>query len=234
MPKPGELYLGVLDFFAVILPGAIAAAILEHALGAAVFGTVLTVPKSETAQWAAFLVSAYLLGHLIFLVGSWVDPLYGRLRSRFAEREYHWVFRVLGLPESLKSNQKAFLRATAIRDSLLTVDDRHAVNTFQWARAVLIAKSPAAAADVQRLEADSKFFRSFLVVSLLTGITCAVQMRVVEMAVAFGLIFPCFARYFERRLKSTTQAYIHIIALHALGGLTASPQEAPSEPAGAP
>ena len=35
------------------------------------------------------------------------------------------------------------------------------------------------------------------------------------------LILPCFARYYERRLKSTTQAYIHVITMHRLGMLTA-------------
>jgi hypothetical protein len=41
----------------------------------------------------------------------------------------------------------------------------------------------------------------------------------VEAAVALVLMLPCFARYYERRLKSTTQAYIHVVALHRIGRL---------------
>ncbi|MCX6592249.1 MAG: hypothetical protein NTZ56_12065 [Acidobacteria bacterium] len=226
MPKPSELYLGVLDFFAVILPGAIAAAILQQAWGSAVLGTVVTLPKSETAQWAAFLVTAYLLGHLIFLVGSYVDPVYDKLRKRLnATRHRDGWLRHTAIPESLEKNQQAYVRATAIRNSLLAPEDQPAVNSFQWARAVLISKNPAAAADVQRLEADSKFFRSFLVVSIFTGIACFEQAHHIEAAVAFLLVIPCFARYCERRLKSTTQAYIHILTMHGLGELARKSKE---------
>ncbi|MCX6597809.1 MAG: hypothetical protein NTV70_15730 [Acidobacteria bacterium] len=226
MPKPSELYLGVLDFFAVILPGAIAAAILQQALGAAVFGSLMTVPKSETAQWAAFLMSAYLLGHLIFLVGSYLDPVYDGLRKRLSAKEQPGgLLRSTAIQESLEKNQEAYVRATAIRNSLLAPEDQQAVNSFQWARAVLVSKCPAAAADVQRLEADSKFFRSFVMVSIFTGIACLMQARLIEAAVAFVLVIPCFARYCERRLKSTTQAYIHILTMNGLGELTRQPEE---------
>ncbi len=224
MPKPNELYLGVLDFFAIILPGAIAAALLERALGGAVLGLWVTVPKSEAGQWAAFLVIAYLLGHLIFLTGSYLDLLYGGLTERLKQPQYAqgW-WSVAAKP--VGKNELAYLRATAVRQALLAPEGQNGVNTFQWARAVLTSRCPAAAADVQQLEADSKFFRSFVVLTVVTGCACLAQGRWVEGLVALVLVIPCFARYCERRLKSTTQAYIHILTMHGLGELAGKPEE---------
>ncbi len=91
--------------------------------------------------------------------------------------------------------------------------------TFQWARSVLITKCSAAAEDVHRLEADSKFFRSLLVVCALSSIVFFASGRIFESIVALAMVPPCFARYYERRLKSTTQAYIHIVTMHRLGNL---------------
>jgi hypothetical protein len=224
MPKPNELYLGVLDFFAIILPGAIAAALLERALGGAVLGLLVTVPKSEAGQWAAFLVIAYLLGHLIFLTGSYLDFLYGWLTKRLSQPQYGQGWRSVAGKPVLK-NELAYLQATAVRKVLLAPELENGVNTFQWARAVLTSRCPAAAADVQQLEADSKFFRSFVVLTVVTGFACLAQLRWVEGLVALVLVIPCFARYCERRLKSTTQAYTHILTMHGLGELSGKPED---------
>jgi hypothetical protein len=83
----------------------------------------------------------------------------------------------------------------------------------------LMAACPAAADDVHRLEADSKFFRSLLIVSALASAVFASGGHTVEATAALVLMLPCFARYYERRLKSTTQAYIHVVALHRIGRL---------------
>ncbi len=204
MTKPSEVFVGVLDLFAILLPGAIATAILAPRIGHLVFGSLVTVPTSEPGKWVAFLLCSYFIGHLLFLVGSYLDPLYDKVRK---------VLNPLG-------NESAYQCATNIRYGLSDDTQRSAVNTFQWARAVLIANSPAAAEDVHRLEADSKFFRSLLVVSALSSIVFFASDKVPEGLVALALVPLCFARYYERRLKSTTQAYIHIVTMHSLGSLT--------------
>lgn len=204
MSKPSEFYVGVLDFFAILLPGAIATAILAPRIGHLVLGPLVAVPASEAGKWAAFLTCSYFLGHLIFLVGSYIDRFYNTLRERL----------------NPYGNESAYQCATRIRDSMIEDAERKTLNTFQWARSVLITKSPAAAEDVHRLEADSKFFRSLLVVCALGSIVFFASGRISESVVALALVPPCFARYYERRLKSTTQAYIHIVTMHRLGNLS--------------
>jgi hypothetical protein len=201
MTKPSEFYVGVLDFFAILLPGAIATMLLAPHLGPLVFGRLVPTPAGEAAGWASFLVCAYFLGHLIFLFGSWLDVPYNALRERF----------------NPYGNESAYRCATRIRDALIAEHERQALNTFQWARAVLLSQHPSAAEDVHRLEADSKFFRSLLVVCVLAAAVFLAAGRWPEGLCALLLALPCFARYYERRLKSTTQAYIHVITLHRLG-----------------
>ncbi len=204
MSKPSEFYVGVLDFFAILLPGAIATAVLLPKIGPCIVGPLVYAPTGEAGNWAAFLICAYFLGHLIFLLGSYIDPLYNILRRRL----------------NPYGNESAYRCATRIRDSLVDEAEKKALNTFQWTRSVLIAKCPAAAEDVHRLEADSKFFRSLLVVCLLSAIAFFADGKMVAGFVTIALVPPCFVRYYERRLKSTTQAYIHVITLHRLGGLS--------------
>jgi hypothetical protein len=206
MSKPSEFYVGVLDLFAVLLPGAIATAILEPRFGDLVLGGVIAAPQGEAAKWAIFLAFSYFIGHLIFLAGSYVDVLYNAIRERL----------------NPYGNESAYQCAMRIRDSLIDKTEQKALNTFQWARSVLIAKCPAAAEDVHRLEADSKFFRSLLVVSLLAAIVFFTDRNTIQGIVALVLVVPCFARYYERRLKSTTQAYVHLVTLHRLGALAAA------------
>jgi hypothetical protein len=204
MAKPSEFYIGVLDFFAILLPGAIATAILAPRIGHLVLGPLVAAPDTDAANWTAFLTCAYFLGHLIFLVGSYLDRIYNTLRERLNPYD----------------NESAYQCATRIRNDLIDGVERKALNTFQWSRSVLIAKCPAAAEDVHRLEADSKFFRSLLVVCVLSTVTFMLGAKPLEALVALALVPPCFARYYERRLKSTTQAYIHVITLHRLGNLS--------------
>jgi hypothetical protein len=206
MPKPSEFYVGVLDFFAILLPGAITTAILTPRLGPFVLGPLIAAPADDAGKWVAFLIGSYFFGHLVFLVGSYIDGFYNVLRERF--HPY--------------GNESAYQCATRIRDSLIDANERQALNTFQWACSVLIAKCPAAAEDVHRLEADSKFFRSLLVVCALSSVAFLTDGRGTGSLVTLALVLPCFARYYERRLKSTTQAYVHVIAMFRLGNLGTS------------
>ena len=203
MPKPSDFLLGIVDFFAILLPGAIATAILAPKFGRLVLGPLIAVPDSEAGNWAAFLVCSYFLGHIIFLLGSYLDTFYNFVRMRL----------------NPYGNRSAYTCATAIRDAFVPELERSALNTFQWARSVLIATCPAAAEDVHRLEADSKFFRSLLIVCALAAIVFFADGRRIAGAAALTLGAPCFARYYERRLKSTTQAYIHVATLQRLGRL---------------
>ncbi|MEO8622850.1 MAG: NUDIX domain-containing protein, partial [bacterium] len=144
--KPSDFFVGVIDFFAVLLPGAIIVAIGYPHIPSFVFGPegILRPIEGSTPQWIAFVVGAYLAGHLLAPISAALDAtIYDSLRRVFVP------------PES----DKAFVSAEAIRDE--TIKGRDAgINAFQWAHATLRLRAPAALVEIERLEADSKFFRS--------------------------------------------------------------------------
>ena len=146
--KPADLFVGVIDFFAVLLPGALVVAVALPVLPDAFYGDQGIVrPVQGAAAWIAFLFAAYLAGHLLFLVGALLDSsLYDPLRRTTVRA----------------SADKAFDVAKKLRNEALG-SDAEAINTFQWARASLRLRMPAAIAEVERYEADSKFFRGLAV-----------------------------------------------------------------------
>ena len=92
------------------------------------------------------------------------------------------------------------------------------INAFQWAKARLIIQCPSALLEVQRFEADSKFFRSLVVVLLFLAVWLswkAFSGNLSWLVVLLCLFFSglSFWRYAERRFKATQQAYWYVITL---------------------
>jgi hypothetical protein len=199
MPKPSEFYIGLMEFFSILLPGALltAALIVQwEPQGQEGIARLLAVPG---ANWIAFALVAYALGHFAYLAAASIDsPLYDRYR------EWRW-------PER---DDCCYVRATAALKAFFGTAQGKDVpmNTFAWAKSVLQLKAPAALADVERYEADSKFFRSLIVVLPIAGPLLADTPRVAILpALAVALIsFLCYA---ARRHKSTEWAYRYLLVL---------------------
>jgi len=74
--NPQQFFIGLMDFFSVLLPGALLTWLLMTEVGPVVLGD--RYAKLDGAQaWTAFLFASYLFGHLVFLLGSWLDEFYG-------------------------------------------------------------------------------------------------------------------------------------------------------------
>ena len=72
---PQKLFIGVVDFFAVLMPGALLA----------YFGRYWTEPPFQLKGpegWIVFFFASYLLGHFAFLFGTILDEIiYAPFRS---------------------------------------------------------------------------------------------------------------------------------------------------------
>lgn len=87
--KPGDAFLGVIDFFSTLVPGAVAAFLLLNQ-------DLLSLPSgwplkwASTEGWAVFVVSAYLLGHGIAAASSLLldGPVYDRIYVRWKRTKY--------------------------------------------------------------------------------------------------------------------------------------------------
>lgn len=72
---PQKFFIGLMDFFSILLPGALFTWLLMDEVGSVVLGD--RYAKLDGAQaWATFLFASYLFGQLVFLLGSWLDEFY--------------------------------------------------------------------------------------------------------------------------------------------------------------
>ncbi len=87
-----------------------------------------------------------------------------------------------------------------------------AMNAYQWSKARLTSENPEAmAVDFQRYEADSKIFRSLVIILFIYVVVLLYQVRIIEALIILFLIFLALWRYSDQRLKSVTQACIGFI-----------------------
>lgn len=201
--KPSDVFIGVTEFFSIMMPGALLSAALADGVSDRLFGPILMSLEGETARWAAFLVASYFLGHFAHMIGSYLDPLYNEYRERRRPRQQDHLYHAA---RALRLNQLAALGDSADKAKEL-------VNTFKWSKAFINLRSPAAAAEVARLEADSKFFRSAVVVLGVIAVVQGMGGHWIATAVCGALGAGSFLRYADQRLKSTDQAYTYFIAL---------------------
>jgi hypothetical protein len=84
--EPQKFFIGLMDFFSILLPGVLLTYLLMDEMGPVVLGDrYAKLAGAET--WAAFLLASYLFGHLVFLLGSWLDGIYDWLRYRTLNRQ---------------------------------------------------------------------------------------------------------------------------------------------------
>lgn len=228
--EPQKFFIGLMDFFAILLPGALLTYLLMDQAGPVVLGERYS-KLNGTEAWSAFLFASYLFGHLVFLLGSWLDEFYDWARRYTLNAQINmlacrghllnWPARFLVELVFKRERNQAVERASRIKQyALSALQGKDSINTFQWCKALLNLESPQSLAVVQRFEADSKFFRCFTVVLLLLFIIWPWQDQwpFVGIFVVFILLLLALWRYMEQRLKATNQAYWSVITLTARDG----------------
>jgi len=226
--KPSDFYIGVIDFFSVMLPGAVFTYFLEGSFYGDIFGVgkVFPEPDSEPAKWLVFLTSAYILGNLIFMVASLLDLSYNRIfrklvfqtRHDLSYRMAHSIqnqhlnieFKLRGLLASriMPENEYILVRNSPKQQEIF--------NTFKWSQHFLLFDNPRALAEIERTVADSKFFRSLVVTFLALGGMLLYRETIIPGTVCLALAALSYYRYGELRFKSTEKAYEMIITRHHL------------------
>jgi hypothetical protein len=209
--KPADFFIGVADFFGIILPGALlsylALALDDTTLQVAV--RIKPALRSDTAQgWVAFALSSYLLGHFASLIGACLlDPVYKWTYVELQKRRGDQLYKLAG----------------KLKDK--TLDN---VTLYKWARMSIRLRQASAMQEIDRLEADSKFFRSVTVVLLifcgvagemmsyngtLRGVSSLEKSWVSLWAI---LVLLSFWRFSNLRWKAEQAAYLAVLALEDL------------------
>ena len=228
--EPQKFFIGLMDFFSILLPGALLTYMFMDEVGPFVLGCAKYEGLAGAQALAAFLVTSYLAGHLIFLLASGVlDEFYdltrrytlnaqtvllarrGNLLPCFARALLWVVFK--------RERNLAVGRASAIKENALgPLQAKDAVNTFQWCKSLLVKQHPESMVAVQRFEADSKFFRSLVVVLVILVGYWLSKLLWLQTLCGLMLILLALWRYMEQRLKATNQAYWSVITLTAQQG----------------
>ncbi|MFC3550086.1 NUDIX domain-containing protein [Lysobacter cavernae] len=235
---PQKFFIGLMDFFSILLPGALLTWLLMGEVGPVVLGA--RYAKLDGAQaWAAFLFASYLLGHLVFMLGSWLDELYDWARNRTLNKQIkrlanrgqllRWPVRALIWLAFKHERNLAVDAATRIRrQSLAPLRAEESINTFKWCKTLLNVESQISLAVVQRFEADSKFFRCFVIVLLILLAMWLLHLSSIwhwhrtwpawGIVVLLALLALALWRYMEQRHKATNYAYWSVITLTARDG----------------
>jgi ADP-ribose pyrophosphatase YjhB (NUDIX family) len=222
---PDKFFVGLFDFFSILLPGALLTYLLKGHVGPKLVGERYS-ELAGTEGWAVFLVTSYLAGHFVFLFSSWLlddhfydpvrDATYMRQVRRLAKREKlsPWLARALASLLFKQDVDRALFQAEKLKGYRLACSEASsAINTFQWCKARLALDHAEAMANVQRFEADSKFFRSFVIVlCILIPWGFEVKQPPISIIAAI-LLLPALWRYVGQRSKATSQAYWYIITL---------------------
>ncbi len=238
--EPKSFFVGLTDVFTILLPGAIpvfAAASAFPAQAQAIAGPF----KSELAQIGLFAMASYVVGHFVFIGGSKLDDWFyeplnlrtpsglmssaasgklKRLPPAWLQKAACWL-----IGKEKKRHECMRMVKLLRNDKLGPMGVQEPVNAFQWAKAWLTHKESAGnMAEVDRHEADSKFFRSFCVVIMVLIGLAAFKFGLVSWsfggAVLIGLVIGLLSlkRYIELRTKAIEHAYRSVLVQEADAG----------------
>lgn len=224
MTKPSDFFIGVIDFFAVLLPGASLVYLLQPLI---ITGTpTLWLPATSTQGWVVFLVMAYIAGHLLHAIGSWLldDYVYGKYyvpkfqsthseatkrinqaRAKASLREANQAGALLGERKPSTLLERVYLTTEA---------NPTGTNYYDWCLSDVRVHSLAGASEVDRLQADSKFFRSMVFVFLLVALISDREAHLWVSAGAAALTVFAMWRFCKLRWDATKRVYEYYLLLH--------------------
>jgi hypothetical protein len=138
--KPNDFFVGVIDFFGILVPGAVLLFLHGESL-AKPLG--LGSSQEQTILWAAFLLGSYVLGHFLLGLGVPSNSLLRLYRSEKEDDFYIEAKKMITLPSGREENR---------------------TDAFYRAYSFIRLNSPAALAEIERQMADYKLFRSLMLV----------------------------------------------------------------------
>ena len=223
MPKPTDLFIGVIDFFAVLVPGVLAVMIVCWVVG-------FRLPEKQDVSFVGtILIAGFVLGHILHGIGSFLDilvydPLFKPLEGT---EEAHGLRRrsYFRTNDKLYRASKGLITFPVVPNDMSSGGGKNVgtntgqlpVGVYQWARAWLRIHSAEATAELDRLEADSKLFRSLSVIGLAILICFKFLPASVAgfLPLAFLVMVICLWRYCDLRQKMVRACYLHFVLLRS-------------------
>jgi hypothetical protein len=194
--KPSDFFIGVMDFFAILVPGAILTFMLAPWATREVFGPILPIINSNETGWAVFVLAAYVLGHLLHHLGSILDYTYDHIYVK-AKRKHGEEFILKKTREIMNKD----------------LGQDNGLSPFVWAGSYVRIKSATAALELDRSGGDSKFFRSLCLVAFANCFAFLWQGHLLPTIVALLVALFSWARFAKRRWDTSQRTYEYFILL---------------------
>jgi len=210
--KPSTFHIGIIDLFAILLPGAILSIMLYQmdvevlqsstpsgrSIGLKTWVNELYTTSSFLASFV-FLLSSYVLGHFLVVLGSLVlDKLYDKLNGVYIFKKEKYRRNL----NSIKKIREQLYRDYSLGDYL---------SNFEWSKYKLYQDNPSIIAEIEKHQAHSKFFRSLVLILPVISIALSIHGNLALGVFTAVLMIFAFYRYVERKRKSTETAYKNIV-----------------------
>jgi hypothetical protein len=237
------VFIGVIDFFSTLVPGAILTYLLATPTGTKILYGEWPYLQRESAEfWVVFLVVAYVLGHLVAALGEavldrmyyrWYEPSYHAaqqsVQHRFPSDPTCWEVLANLTHVKCESRGKLHSAATELKSRQLrklgrapNIQPEDITDTYSWAGTVVRMKVLEGTAEISNLSGQSKKFRGIvLVVPFAAAWTNWLTPKAI--LVWFLLFGLALCRYAHLKLRATERTYEYFIATSILD------RERPSE-----
>ena len=218
--KPSDLFIGLMEFFSVFLPGFIAACLFSKELRPAFFKNIEQGAHGTFGgtDVAFYFVTAYIAGHFIYATGA---CLIGQVLRHYDKEviTFSPSDRIImnKAEEIMRNKSKSVMIQRNISDESL-IDTKGKLKFIMWANTIIQIKHPDSLIGVRQNEADAKFFRSFIIVSFL-GLFVTFYHHDKDLLWLLWTIISLFSLclYFFRRLKVKYELANIIIAMDNWG-----------------
>jgi hypothetical protein len=211
--KPSDIFIGVFEFFGILLPGAALMFLLQDTIGH-LFDKVFPPLNNDLQRWIAYLSASYIAGHFLHALGFLLD--------RFL---YDDLYKPLRLAKSKGSNFLLNRAKQIIVSSYgISSEDLDHLNAFVWAGSVVRSLSPAASQELDRGGAESKFFRSLTYV-FFVGLILSIYQSGPCALVCFVLALFSLWRFMDLRWKNIQLTYEYFLILNRPDQVTPKPME---------
>ena len=149
--KPGDFFIGIIDFFAVLVPGLI---LLMLQGKWAVYIYPLQDPITNSAYLFTFLVAAYVVGHFVFALGA------------LLVNKFHDFVR----PDLETERKGELIEINLLSEHVGKLPSKERNNIYHRAFSIVRLKGGDALAEIERNAANYKLFRSLVIVFFIDAI----------------------------------------------------------------
>jgi hypothetical protein len=211
--KPADFFLGVAEFFGILLPGAALLYLVQP--WSAEWVPQQLLPRNASQAWIVFLFVAYVFGHLLHALSSNLDGIYNTFYLPLAQPEHVQAVVLVGKGARWEEFKRYRLDSTLVGRAYKQVGggNQFGPSLYDWCLSLVRLQNAAAVSEVDRMQADSKLFRSLSIVFTVALLVTARRSQVVGLLSLAAAAF-AFWRYCGLRWVATKRVYEYFLLIH--------------------